>query len=187
MRDYPDYPNVFRINSASSIFDIEQYQQKLKATACNENWRQTSGNGGGNTGSGHVTNTNNFRILNAAKKYECDDNDIESAGKVQRTNSNDQSANCYSLFGAITNAVTGATCGAAVHPSTDNLKHGRRNGSIGENRNLPRKSLTQSNSNGSYTYSNENQKNSYLLWIITPVAARYVYLQMKHSVIACNI
>lgn len=172
MRDYPDYPNVFRINSASSIFDIEQYQQKLKTTAYNENWRQSNINGGGG-GSGHVSNTNNYRISNASKKYECEDNDIESPGKMQRTKSNDQS-NCYSLFGAITNAVTGATCGAAVHPSADTSKRDRRNGSTDENRFGTRKSLTQSNSNGSYAYGNENYKNSYLLWIITPVAARYV-------------
>lgn len=219
MREYPNAPNVFRINSTSSIFDIEQYHQRmLKNSALSQDNQQRNYNLNDDIVNGcgyhHSTHGNG----NHVKKFNYHDNHGPSspsspslpppesipttsssaaiASRMHRmTNATDDQTNCYSLLGALTSAVTGGTCGSSVHPIQDdmNASGSEANGNHNQNNNGSndnnsdgrrahhnelrkygqRESLTRSGSINSYrTYTNDNYKNSYLLWIVTPVAAR---------------
>lgn len=185
MRDYPDAPNVYRINSTSSIFDIEQYQQRMLKTASASNDYHGSYNI--NTDSANSYRQQHATYANSAahlKNYKYDEmrDDDESNSKMQRSKSSKDHSNCYSLLGAITTAVTGGNCASTVHPIQDDSNSDKAKGGAGggdirhirinERHYGQRKSLTQSGSINSYGYASNNYKNSYLLWIITPVAAR---------------
>lgn len=186
MRDYPDAPNVYRINSTSSIFDIEQYQQRMLKAAATSNDYQRSYNVNTDIGNSNSYHQHHASYANSAnlKHYKYDEmrDDDDSISKIQRSKSTKDQSNCYSLFGAITTAVAGSNCASAVHPIPDDSNSDKGKGVTGggdvrhirinERQYGQRKSLTQSGSINSYGYANNNYKNSYLLWIITPVAAR---------------
>lgn len=166
MRDYPGVPNVFRINSSSNIYDVEQYQRMLKASTTKDTHRNTNINGGRNYDHSYHNS--------ASKKNNYGENDDESSIDSQ-PNKQPGSTNCYTLLDAITSAVTGGTCGGAVHPVHDDSNSEKQ--SVHKTRTDDRHfgqrtSLTQSASISPYSYGNDNYRKSYLLWIVTPVAAR---------------
>lgn len=130
------------------------------------------------------------------------------SGEANRTNNTNAS---YSIFDAITNAVATGHCANTVYPKTtkersdadfDQIQSPDSLDTSSTNHNL--KSAGPSHLNNecgqfqhyNYHFSNRttahqfpsaNYKHSYLLWIGTPVAARYSTIQNEHNFTICTL
>lgn len=219
MRDYANTSNIYHINSASSISDIDQYHQRMtnKAALSHQNHQRNFNL------TDDPRNSCDYHPNAYGKKVNIVENRHGGASflsssplpppesipttsssttvvsRMQRPTKTtcDDQANCYSLIGALTSAMVRGACGNTVQPIQDDIitsdceapsnYNGNNNNSNSSHNNddshrahhnslnqySQRKSITQTSSINSYTtYGNDNYKHNYMLWIVTPVAAR---------------
>lgn len=168
----PNDRNVFRFNSNSSHV-IDAYGQNMLNGELSRNFC-TSNNKSGN-------------------------NHLNRLSKKSNASNDSKRSSSYSLLDALTNAVTSNSCSGAVYPvndpddtrrlsenevfvvSQESSKHQQQPRQQYQEPSTSTQRLTSPligattyrNYNRQHQFPSVNYKNSYLLWIGTPVAARY--------------
>lgn len=203
MREYPvTVPNVFRINSnTSNVFEIDHYQNMLKNSTNDLQdhcYRPQYPNHHNNHLMKNGDLSNKFRAPNNNGTHPNQTN--KSNGKGNNMNADGENGNrtttsSYSLLDAITNVVTTGNCSGTIYPLNDSDDTNYFNddkllvAAPYQQQQQPQqdplslRKLTsplinpaiQLNHNRPHHFPSVNYKNSYLLWIGTPVAARYLH------------
>lgn len=196
MREYPvTVPNVFRINAN----DVDKFPKTLKVSANGlvspfhqpqsyTHQRSTTVNGSDLSTAYHISNGNG---------NDTHQSHLNNKSDADHRNNDDRRTNAsstYSLLDAITNVVTTGNCSGTIYPanepndteyaSDDKLYVASHRQPSQQYSSMSHDKLTTplinstirhhnaANHNRDHQFPSVNYKNSYLLWIGTPVAAR---------------
>lgn len=182
MRDYSNVPNVFRINSSSSILLDDHHQQQHHKQQQQQHLRQQQQQTASNLNKNVINEPNMNGDINYHNRYH----HMATGGSVllggEDASGNEDRRNSYSLLDSIShigNHTNGhlnvnSACRGKDRLAVSNCGPTTPNksayGSL-QSQPLPPPPLSPVDPIPTASF---DKRNNYMLWIVTPVAARYV-------------